>query len=569
MIREMRTGDLDDVVRIHLAAFPNFFLSFLGPRFLREFYTATIRDGVALVATSEDRVTGFVAGVTQSQSFYRRLLRRRFIPVSLALVAPALRRPSTLLRVFKRATSRTIGTTPEGAELMSLAVDPAQQRRGEGRALVEAFAAEVRRRGATRLWLTTDANENERVKTFYEGLAFTPSRSYTTDEGRALVEYSRDAQPFIPFARPDIGDAEIDAVTAVLRSGWLTTGERTHEFEKRFADFVGAKHAIALNSCTAALHLALEAIGVATDDEVIVPDYTFAATAEVVMYFGARPVIVDVDPRTLNIDPARVAEKITAKTKAIIPVHIGGFPADLDAIRAVAGDIPIIEDAAHSLPTRYKGRLIGSISDFTCFSFYATKTITTGEGGMLCTDDDERAKHVRVMALHGISHDAWNRYRAEGSWYYEVVAPGFKYNMTDVAAALGLSQLTKVIAMRERRQQIAAQYDAAFAGDARFDLPAHEDPHDHAWHLYPLRLNGLDRAKFIASMRESGVGTSVHFIPLHRHPFYRDRFGLTDADFPVSTREYEREVSIPIYNLMSDGDVARVIEAVRNAASHS
>ena len=569
MIRAMRRDDLGDVVRIHLAAFPNFFLSFLGPRFLREFYAATLREGVALVAANDDRVTGFVAGVTQPQSFYRRLLKSRFVPVALSLIAPALRRPSTIARVFRRATSRTVGATPDGAELMSLAVDPAQQRRGEGRKLVEAFAAVAKRRGVGRLWLTTDANDNDRVKTFYESLAFTPSRSYTTGEGRALVEYSRDAQPFVPFARPDIGDAEVDAVTAVLRSGWLTTGERAHEFEKRFAEFVGAKHAVALSSCTAALHLALEAAGVKSGDEVIVPDYTFAATAEVVMYFGAKPAIVDVDARTLNIDPQRIAEKISAKTKAIIPVHIGGFPADLDAIRAVAGEIPIIEDAAHTLPTKYKGRMIGTIGDITCFSFYATKTITTGEGGMLCTDNDDYAKRVRVMALHGISHDAWNRYRAEGSWYYEVVAPGFKYNMTDVAAALGLAQLAKVNAMRDRRQEIAEQYDAAFADDERFDLPARDDPRDHTWHLYPLRLNGLDRAKFIAAMRENNVGTSVHFIPLHRHPFYRDQFGLTDADFPVSTREYEREVSIPIYSLMSDSEVVRVIEAVRDAASRS
>jgi perosamine synthetase len=372
----------------------------------------------------------------------------------------------------------------------------------------------------------------------------------------------------IPFARPDIGHDEIERVRAVLESGWLTTGEQVHEFERELAAFVGAKHAIALNSGTAALHLALEAIGLTRDDEVIVPAYTFTATAEVVLYFGATPVLVDVDPRTLNIDPKCVGAAITHRTKAIIPVHFGGLAADLDALRSIAKprNIAIIDDAAHALPSRYRGRMIGAISDFTCFSFYATKTITTGEGGMICTDDDAWAARCRVMALHGISHDAWNRYRAEGSWYYEVVAPGFKYNMTDIAAALGIAQLAKVDRMRERRQEIALRYNAAFGGDALFEIPAFDAPADHAWHLYALRLNGIDRAAFIETLRSRGVGTSVHFIPLHLHPFYRERFGYTRESFPVSTREYEREVSLPIYSVMPDDDVDTVIEAVRFAA---
>jgi perosamine synthetase len=372
----------------------------------------------------------------------------------------------------------------------------------------------------------------------------------------------------IPFARPDIGHDEIERVRAVLESGWLTTGEQVHQFERELASLVGAKHAIALNSGTAALHLALEAIGLTRDDEVIVPAYTFTATAEVVLYFGARPVLVDVDPRTLNIDPKCVAAAITDRTKAIIPVHFGGLAADLDALRVIAkpSNIAIIDDAAHALPSRYRGRMVGAISDLTCFSFYATKTITTGEGGMICTDDDTWAARCRVMALHGISHDAWNRYRAEGSWYYEVVAPGYKYNMTDIAAALGIAQLAKVERMRERRQQIALRYNVAFGGDASFEIPAFDAPEDHAWHLYALRLNGIERAAFIETLRSRGVGTSVHFIPLHLHPFYRERFGYTRESFPVSTREYEREVSLPIYSVMPDADVESVIEAVRFAA---
>ena len=369
---------------------------------------------------------------------------------------------------------------------------------------------------------------------------------------------------FIPFARPDLGAAEMDAVRSVLESGWLTTGERVHEFEAAFAAAVGAKHAVALNSCTAALHLALEAVGLRAGDEVIIPAYTFTATAEVVLYFGATPVLVDIDARTLNIDPRRVAEAVTARTKAIIPVHFGGLAADLDALRAVAEPrgIAIIDDAAHAFPSRYNGKYIGAISDITCFSFYATKTITTGEGGMLCTDNDAYAARCRLMSLHGISHDAWRRYRAEGSWYYEVVAPGFKYNMTDIAAALGLAQLRRADAMRARRQEIAGRYNAAFEGH-EFELPAFVDARDHAWHLYPLRLPaGADRGAFVDALRAKEIGASVHFIPLHLHPLYRDRYSFTPDSFPVSTAEYEREVSLPIYSGMSDAEVEAVIGAV-------
>lgn len=372
----------------------------------------------------------------------------------------------------------------------------------------------------------------------------------------------------LPFALPDVDEGELGRIAEVLRSGWVTTGPKTKQFEAEFAAAVGARHAIAVNSCTAAMHLALEAIGLQRGDEVITTPYTFAATAEVVRYFDARPVLVDVDERTLNLRPDLLEDAVTARTRAIIPVHIAGLPAKMDDILAIARrhGLKVIEDAAHAFPTRYKGRTIGSIGDFTCFSFYATKTITTGEGGMICTGDDEWAERCRVMALHGISKDAWKRYTAEGSWYYEIIAPGYKYNMTDIAAAVGLAQLAKAERMWARRRAIARHYDEAFRALPELQRPADRDDCQHAWHLYMLRLNldllQVDRARFVEEMKRRHVGTSVHFIPLHLHPYYRETYGYQPEDFPVAYREYLREVSLPIYSKMSDQDVEHVIDAV-------
>ena len=379
-------------------------------------------------------------------------------------------------------------------------------------------------------------------------------------------------QTFLPFALPDTGEAEVDAVSEVIRSGWLTTGTKVRAFEAAFADVVGAKHAIAVSSCTAAMHLALEATGVKAGDRVLTTPYTFAATAEVIRYLGAHPVFVDVRPDDLNLDIDRVAEALKRDpVAAIMPVHIAGEPCDLASLREVAGEIPIIEDAAHALPTRVNGRMIGSLSAFTCFSFYATKTLSTGEGGMLVTNDDTAADRCRVMSLHGISRDAWKRYTAEGSWAYEIVAPGFKYNLTDIAAALGLVQLDKLDAMWRRRVEIAARYDLAFAKIPLLQLPARDARNQHAWHLYMLRVDNArlrgGRDAFANRMRERNIGISVHFIPLHLHPYYRDTYGYQPEDFPVATREFSREVSLPIYSKMSDRDVDDVIEAVVETAS--
>jgi dTDP-4-amino-4,6-dideoxygalactose transaminase len=382
---------------------------------------------------------------------------------------------------------------------------------------------------------------------------------------------------FLPFALPDLDETEFDALKECLSLGWITTGPKTKEFERLFAEAVGAKHAIAVNSCTAAMHLALEAIGLQRGDEVIIPAYTFAATAEVVRYFDATPKLVDVSPDSVNIDPAAIEAAITERTRAIIPVHMAGVPADMDAIAQIAlrHNLAVIEDAAHAFPCSYRGRPIGSAlfpdtsnhpPHFTCFSFYATKTITTGEGGMICTDDDQMADRCRIMALHGISRDAWKRYTAEGTWQYEIISPGYKYNLTDIASSLGLAQLAKSERMWERRREIAHRYNLVFGQYPSLEIPTKPEYCRHAWHLYMLRLHldwfEISRSQFIDELKQRNIGASVHFIPLHVHPYYRDKYGYQPEDFPIAYGEYSREISLPLYSKMSDDDVDDVIAAV-------
>jgi dTDP-4-amino-4,6-dideoxygalactose transaminase len=397
----------------------------------------------------------------------------------------------------------------------------------------------------------------------------------------------------IPFHRPSIGPEERAAVDAVLASGWLTTGPRVREFEAAFAAFVGSRHAVALSSATAALHLALDALGISEGDEVILPTYTFAASGEVVLYQRARPVLVDVDPRTLNLTPDSVSRAVSGRTKAVEVVHLGGLPAQVAGIAAAAPGVPIVEDAAHAFPSRMAGadgRMAGTLGRAGAYSFYATKTITTGEGGMLVTDDDALADRVRQMSLHGISRDAWKRYTAGGSWYYEVEAAGFKDNMTDIAAALGLAQLQRADAMRAERARLAARYLDMLAPQAdagRLIMPTSGRGDEHAWHLFIVRLGdeggptdpaapgvailppalqplATRRAQVIDELRAAGIGTSVHFIPLHLHPLYRS-MGYGPGDFPDAERAYAGAISLPIWSGMSDGDVGRVATALERA----
>jgi dTDP-4-amino-4,6-dideoxygalactose transaminase len=386
---------------------------------------------------------------------------------------------------------------------------------------------------------------------------------------------------FLPFSPPCLGEEEIAEVVDTLRSGWLTTGPKVKQFEREFAAFVGAPAGLALSSGTSALHLALVTLGIGPGDAVLTTPMTFCSGVNVIEHVGARPILVDVEPDTLNIDAARVEEALRRLSKeregirvrVILPVHLYGHPCDMEALLRMAEEygLDVIEDAAHALPAKYQGRMIGApvpaskVRLLSCFSFYATKNLTTGEGGML-TGPPELVEEARIWGLHGMSRDAWKRYSSEGSWYYEVVRAGFKYNMTDMQAAIGRHQLKRLGAFHARRREIVQRYNAAFAALAQFQSPVERPEVEHAWHLYVLRLNldcsELSRNRFIEELKARNIGTSVHFIPIHLHPYYRDKYDYKPEDFPVAYREYQRLVSLPLSPRMDDGDVADVIEAV-------
>jgi dTDP-4-amino-4,6-dideoxygalactose transaminase len=387
----------------------------------------------------------------------------------------------------------------------------------------------------------------------------------------------KDSSPWlqVPFHRAAVGEEEVQAASEVIRSGWMTMGPKTFEFEKEFAKYVGANHAIAVSTGTAALHLSLEAAGVQAGNEVLLPTTTFTATAEAVTYLAARPVLVDIDPVTMNIDAQDAAKRITSKTRAIIPVHLAGQPCDMDEIHELARmhHLRVIEDAAHALPSEYKGKRIGQISEFTCFSFYATKTLTTGEGGMITTNNPEAAERMRLMRLHGIERDAWKRYRGDGSWFYEVLEAGFKYNLTDLQSAIGLVQLAKCDAMCQAREAIAWRYSDAFSPCEELVIPTVRQDRGTSWHLYILRLRldrlNKDRNGFIEALHRRGVACSVHFIPLHLQPYYRRAFGYLPGDFPNAEREYDSCLSLPIFPGMTETEINHVISAVLDTAAES
>ena len=377
---------------------------------------------------------------------------------------------------------------------------------------------------------------------------------------------------FLSFSLPLIGDEEINEVVDALKSGWLTSGPRTRQFEQEFREKVGAPAALALNSCTAGLHIALKVLNVGPGDEVITTPMTFAASVNVIEHVGARPVLVDVEPDTLNIQPDAVEQAITPATKAIIAVHYAGHPVELNALRSIADEygIHLIEDAAHAVGAFFEGHPIGSGSNLTAFSFYATKNLTTGEGGML-TGAIDLLDHARVMSLHGMNREAWSRYAAGGKWAYDIVEPGFKYNMTDIQSALGLTQLRRFERMQERRREIVETYNKAFGSLAAFLTPTTRAHVTNAWHLYVLRLRSseltIERNQFIDEMTARNIGTSVHFIPIHLHSFYRNKYSLQPDDYPVAHAAYQQMVSLPLSPSMSDQDVADVVEAVLDIRS--
>jgi len=373
-------------------------------------------------------------------------------------------------------------------------------------------------------------------------------------------------EEFLPFCRPSVGEEEVQAVSEVLRSGWLTTGARVRELEEKIAARVGCREAVAVNSCTAAMHLALAAVGVGEGDEVITSPYTFAATGEVILYGKAKPVFVDVERGTANLDPALLERAITPRTRAIMPIHIAGVACRMDEISEIAAHhgLEVIEDAAHAMGTSYKGQPVGSLSRFTCLSFYATKNLTTGEGGMVCLTREGDAERIRRLSLHGLSQDAWGRYTNAGTWAYAIEEMGYKYNLTDVAAAIGLCQLDRFDAIQERRVEIARQYRSLLADCDNLELP--DDVDGHAWHLFLLRVDpdrlSIDRDEFARRLQEANIGISVHFIPLHLHPLYRELLGHQEGDFPVAEEVFRRTISLPIYPRMTSEDVEYVASVV-------
>jgi dTDP-4-amino-4,6-dideoxygalactose transaminase len=374
---------------------------------------------------------------------------------------------------------------------------------------------------------------------------------------------------WLPYHQPSIDEDDVAAVVDTLRSGWLTTGEHAHGFEREFARRLGVRDALAVSSGTAALHLALCVLGVGPGDDVIVPTYTFTATAEAVVYVGARPVLADVDPVTANLRAEDVERARTPRTRAVMPVHFAGLPCAMAPLRALARrhDLRVVEDAAHALPAADDGRSVGALGDAAAFSFYATKNVTSGEGGMLVVDDVSAAARARMLALHGISRDAWKRYTAAGTWRYEILESGYKYNLSDLAASLGRSQLRKLDAFHARRSALAARYDRALASlDAVIVPPGAPPGGVHARHLYPIRLRPemlrVDRDAVIEELRARNIGTSVHFIPLHLHPFYRTAFGYRQGQFPGAEAAWATAISLPLYPSMTDADVDAVVAAL-------
>jgi dTDP-4-amino-4,6-dideoxygalactose transaminase len=377
----------------------------------------------------------------------------------------------------------------------------------------------------------------------------------------------------LPFYRAAIDERDIESVVDTLRSGWLTVGPRTERLERVVAEYLGVDHVVAVSSCSEAMFLALVALGVGPGDEVITSSLTFASTVHAIIHVGATPVLADIEPETLGLDPAAVAARVGPRTRALLPVHFGGQACRIMDICEIAArrNLAVVEDAAHSFGATVEGRPLGAFGDATAFSFYATKNITTGEGGAVSTGDGELAARLRLWSYHGMSRDSWNRYADRGSWYYQVEVPGYKCNMSDVLAALGLSQMEKIDRLLSRRRAIAARYDELLSGSEFFELPRERRGNGHTWHLFAvqLRLDALtiDRNRFIEALTAENIGSSVHFIPIYRHPFFAP-YGAEAGEFPACESYYSRCVSLPLFPDMSVSDADDVVEALNRIASY-
>ena len=599
------------MVAIHRESFPGYYLTSLGPSFLQAMYSWYVQsaEAIAHVALDGDgRVAGFVAGTANDSDYRRSLFRETWYHMVVALGQRLISKPTQTLRLMgerkdliwqalatiltrrsreAEQTNAISDKEPPTAGLVSIGVKHSARRSGLGTALSELFVREAWSRGCEGITLSV-REDNVGARRFYESMNWEEvSRSSKTYHGSFSITYQKvmtDKQTsratpvreeFLPPLGPYLGEEEWNEVLDTLQSGWITMGPKTRRFEELFAEYVGSRHAIAVSSCTAGLHLALVAGGIGPGDEVITTPLTFCSTANVVVHQGAVPILADVRVDTFNMDPEEMRKKMTPRTKAIIPVHLAGQPCEMDEIRAIAEErgLLVIEDAAHAMGAKYKGRMIGTISDVTVFSFYATKNLTTGEGGMITTEDEELAERTRILRLHGISADAWKRYSAVGSWYYEVLFPGYKYNMTDIQASLGIHQLAKQEKFLEVRQQYTKMYTDAFKDLPEVITPVVKDYVRHAWHLYIIRLDlerlTIDRDQFIEALRKENIGSSVHFIPLHLHPYYGERYSFKKGDFPVAESLYEGIVTLPMYPKMSVEDVEDVIRAVRKVVAES
>lgn len=378
---------------------------------------------------------------------------------------------------------------------------------------------------------------------------------------------------FLPLAKPTIDEEEINSVVDVLKSGWLTTGPKVKEFEENMQKYIGCKKAVGLTSCTGGLHIALAALGIGPGDEVIVPTYTFAATAHVVAWLGAKPILVDVEKDTFNIDLNKIEERITKKTKAIIPVHFAGHSCDIDWILKIAKkfNLFVIEDAAHAIGTEYKGKKIGNFGNATVFSFYVTKTMTTGEGGMVVTNDEKLGNKLKKYSYFGVDKDAFNRYSDKGNWYYEVVDLGYKYNMDNIQGAMGVEQLKKLDKFIDKRREIAKIYNELLKGVDGLKIPSEKEYTKHSYHLYPVLIDferiGISKNEFIEKLREFKIGTSVHFIPLHLHPYYQKKYGYKKGDFPIAEELFEKEISLPMYPGLSNEEIKYIAKTIKEIIS--